>query len=96
MKSCAKTDPNYGASESVIEKITQTEKRYRYLHQTDFARRNPRSQKIRNSEGFCEDNLLLQMAEQNLSGRGETDIASSSDTRPSQAGIQFLLAYQKQ
>jgi len=96
VKSCAKTDPNYGDSESVIEKITQAEKRYRYLHQTDFARRNPRSQKIRNSEGFCEDNLLLQMAEQNSQGRGVTDTASSSDTCPSRAGRQFLLAYQNQ
>ena len=48
----------------------------------------------RNSEGFCEDNLLLQMSEQNSQGRGKTDPASSSDTCPSRAGRQFLLAYQ--
>ena len=68
MNLSAKTGPNYGASESVIEKISQTEKSYRYLHQTDFARRNPRSQKIRNSKGFCEDNLPQQMSEQNSQG----------------------------
>ena len=50
----------------------------------------------RNSEGFCEDNLLLQRPEQNSHGRGGTDTASSSDTRPSRAGRQFLLAYQNQ
>ena len=68
MNLSAKTGPNYDASESVIEKISQTEKRYRYLHQTDFARCSPRSQKIRNSEGFCEDNLPQQMSEQNSQG----------------------------
>ena len=52
--------------------------------------------KTRNPEGFCEDNLPLQMSEQNRQGRGVTDTASSSDTRPSRAGIQFLLAYQNQ
>ena len=41
----------------VMEKIPQTEIRCRYLHQTDFARRSPHSQKIRISKGFCEDNL---------------------------------------
>ena len=41
----------------VMEKTSQTEIRSRYLHQTDFASRNLRSQKTRNSKGFCEDNL---------------------------------------
>ena len=92
----AKTGPNYDLVEKVMEKTSQTEIRYRYLHQTDFASRSPRSQKIRISKGFCEDNLPLQMSEQNSHGRGGTDTASGSDTRPSRAGRQFLLAYQNQ
>lgn len=47
-------------------------------------------------QGFCEDNLLLQMSEQNSHGRGKPDTSSSSDTRPSRAGRQFLFAYQNQ
>jgi len=37
----------------------------------------------RNSEGFCEDNLLLQMSEQNSQGRGKTDPAYNSHIHPS-------------
>ena len=69
-KLSAKTGPNYDDFKSAMEKISQTGIRCRYLHQTDFARRSPRSQKIRNSEGFCEDNLLHQMSEKNSHGRG--------------------------
>lgn len=96
MKSSAKTGPNYGAFKSVIEKISQTEISCRYLHQTDFASHDPRSQKIRISKGFCEDNLLLQMVEQNSRGRGITDNAYNSNTCPSRAGRRFLIAYQNQ
>ena len=48
----AKTGANYGVFKSVMEKISQTGIRLRYLHQTDFASRIPGSQKIRISEGF--------------------------------------------
>ena len=96
MKFSAKTGPNYDQAEKVMEKIPQTEIRYRYPYQTDSASRIPGSQKTRNSKGFCEDNLPLQMSEQNSQGRGTTGLASNSDTRPSRAGRQFLLAYQNQ
>ena len=95
-KLSAKTGPNYDDFKSAMEKASYTETSCRYLHQTDFARRSPHSQKIRISKGFCEDNLPLHMSEQNSHGRGKTDTSSSSDTCPSRAGIQFLLAYQNQ
>ena len=37
---------------SAMEKTSYSETSCRYLHQTDFARRSPRSQKIRISKGF--------------------------------------------
>ena len=75
---------------NIIEKISQTWKSCVYLHQTDFPSRIPRSQKTRNSKGFCEDNLPPQMTEQNLSGRGGTGHSLNSKLRPSQAVIQFI------
>ena len=96
MKFSVKTGPNHGGFKMVMEKTSQTEIRCCHLHQTDFARRSPRSQKIRISMGFCEDNLPLQMSEQNSQGRGGTDTVSSSDTRPSRAVRRFLAAYQNQ
>ena len=81
---------NHDIFQILIENTYQIGKRCRYLHQTDFPSRIPRSQKTRNSKGFCEDNLLLQMAEQNSQGRGGTDHAFNSNLRPSQAGIQFI------
>lgn len=68
VKFTTKTGPNYGAFKSVMEKFYKTEISCRYLHQTDFTSRIPGSHKTRNSKGFCEDNLLLQMAEQNSQG----------------------------
>ena len=50
----------------------------------------PAAIKTRNSEGFCEDNLLVQMSEQNSQGRGMTDLAYNSDTCPSRAGIDMM------
>ena len=91
-----KSGSNHDRSQVVMEKIPQTGKRCRYLHQTDFTSRIPGSQKTRNSNGFCEDNLPLQMSEQNSRGRGMTNATYNSDTRPSRAGRQFLLAYQNQ
>ena len=79
-----------------MEKTSYTETSCRYLHQADFASRIPGSQRTRNSKGFCEDNLPLQMSEQNSQRRGVIDTASSSDTCPSRAGRQFLFAYQNQ
>ena len=79
-----------------MEKTSQTRKRYRHSPQTDFPSRIPRSQKLRNSKGFCEDNLPPQMAEQNSQGRGMSDTASSSNPRPSRAVMRFLLTYQFQ
>ncbi len=70
VKSSAKTGPNHGGFKMVMEKSSQTEIRFRYLHQTDFSRRSPRSQKTRNSKGFCEDNLPQQMSEQNSQREG--------------------------
>lgn len=96
MKFFGKTGPNHDGYQMVMEKSSQTEIRCRYLHQTDFRSSHRRSQKTRNSKGFCEDNLPLQMSEQNSQGRGMTDLASSSDTCPSRAGRQFLAAYQNQ
>jgi hypothetical protein len=75
-----------------MEKTTQVEKRCRHPHQTDFPSRIPRSQKPRNSKGFCEDNLPLQMAEQNSQGRGMGDTATSSNPRPSRAVMRLLFA----
>ena len=92
----AKTGPNYDDLKSIMGKTSQTETSCRYLHQTDFARRSPRSQKIRISKGFWEDNLSLQMAEQNSHGRGIADPAYNSDIRPSRVGRRFLAAYQNQ
>ena len=57
MKFSVKTGPNHGGFKSVMEKRPQTGKGCRYSHQTDSANRIPRSQKIRISKGFCEDNL---------------------------------------
>ena len=91
-----KSGPDHDGSQMVMEKIPRTGKRWHYLHQTDFTSRIPGSQKTRNSEGFCEDNLPQQMSEQNSQGRGVTGVAYNSNTRPSQAGRQFLLAYQIQ
>ena len=68
---------------SPTEKSLKSEKRFPYLHHTVFLIRIPHSQKTRNSKGFCEDNLLLQMAEQNSHGRGGTDHAFHSNLRPS-------------
>ena len=68
MKSSAKTGPNHGAFKNVMEKISQTEMNYHDLHQTDFSSSHQCRQKMSFSEGFCEDNLLLQMAEQNSQG----------------------------
>ena len=65
-----------------MEKISQPEKRCLYPHQTDFPSRIPRSQKTRNSKGFCEDNLLLQMAEQNSQGGAEPAILSIPTRAP--------------
>ena len=41
----------------VMEKTSQTEIRCRYPYQTHFTGSHRRSQKTRNSKGFCEDNL---------------------------------------
>ena len=79
-----------------MEKVNQTEIRCRYLHQTDFANRNPRSQKTRNSKGFCEDNLPAQMSEQNSQGRDVTGLASNSDTRPRQSSNQTYSSNKKE
>ena len=65
-----------------MEKISQPEKRCLYPHQTDFPSRIPRSQKTRNSKGFCEDNLLLQMAEQNSQGGAESIMLSTPTCAP--------------
>jgi hypothetical protein len=65
-----------------MKKSSQTETSCRYLHQTDFPSRIPRSQKPRNSKGFCEDNLLLQMAEQNSQGGAEPAILSIPTCAP--------------
>ena len=96
MKFSVKTGPNHGGFKMVMEKTSQTEIRCCHLHQTDFASRSPRSQKTRTSKGFCEDNLLLQMSEQNSQGRGMTDLACKSDICPSRAGRRFLFVYQNQ
>ena len=71
MKSSAKTGPNHDSSKSVMEKIPQTEIRCRYSYQTHFTGSHRRSQKTRNSEGFCEDNLPSGnvRAEQSREGR---------------------------
>ena len=89
-----KSHKNHEHPKIIIEKTAQIEKRCRHPHQTDFPSRIPRSQKPRNSKGFCEDNLLCQMAEQNSQGRGMGDTATSSNPRPSRAVIRFLLTYQ--
>ena len=94
MKSSAETGPNYDALKSVIEIISQTEMNYHDLHQTDFSSSHQCRQKMSFSEGFCEDNLLLQMAEQNSQGRGITNLAYNSGICPSRAGKRFLIAYQ--
>jgi len=47
-----KSGLNHDRSQVVMEKIPQTEKRCRYLHQTDFTNRIPGSQKTRISKGF--------------------------------------------
>ena len=65
-----------------MEKRSQTGRRRCYSHQTDFPSRIPRSQKTRNSKGFCEDNLLLQMAEQNSQGGAEPAILSIPTCAP--------------
>ena len=82
--------PDYDKPKCVTEKRPQTGNgdviRTRLIFQAVF----PAVKKTRNSKGFCEDNLPLQMAEQNLSGRGGTDRAFNSNLRPSQAGIQFI------
>ena len=77
-----KKGSNYDQAENIMEKIPQTRKRYRYSHQTDFPSRIPRSQKTRNSKGFCEDNLLLQMAEQNSQGGAESIMLSTPTCAP--------------
>lgn len=80
----------------IMEKTAQSGKRCHDLHQTDFPSCILSSQKPRNSKGFCEDNLLLQMSEQNSQGRGMTDLACKSDICPSRAGRRFLFVYQNQ
>ena len=50
--------------------------------QTDFPSRTPHSQKIRESKGFCEDNLPLQMAEQNSQGGAEPIMLSIPTCAP--------------
>ena len=87
---------NHEHPKIIMAKTTQAGKRCRDLHQTDFPSRIPRSQKPRNSKGFCEDNLPPQMAEQNSQGRGMGDTATSSNPRPSRAVMRFLFAYQIQ
>ena len=57
-------------------------KSFVYLHQTDFPSRIPRSQKTGNSKGFCEDNLLWQMTEQNSQGGAEPAILSIPTCAP--------------
>ena len=87
-----KSNQNHEHPKIIMEKTTQARKRCCYLHQTDFPSRIPRSQKPRNSKGFCEDDLPPQMAEQNSHGRGMGDTASSSTPRPSRAVMRFLFA----
>ena len=55
----------------VMEKTSQTEIRCCHLHQTDFRSSHWRSQKTRNSKGFCEDNSpsVNVRAEQSQEGR---------------------------
>ena len=52
------------------------------MHQTDFPSIIPRSQKTQISEGFCEDNLPLQMAEQNSQGEAGPAILSIPTCAP--------------
>ena len=73
---------NHDIFQILIENTYQIGKRCRYLHQTDFPSRIPRSQKTRNSKGFCEDNLPLQMAEQNSQGGAGPDILSIPTCAP--------------
>ena len=52
--------------------------------------------KTRNSEGFCEDNLPLQMAERNSQGGARTTMLTILIHAPPASDRQFLLAYQNQ
>ena len=52
--------------------------------------------KTRNSKGFCEDNLLLQMSEQNSQGGAQPTLLTIPAYAPPASGRQFLLAYQNQ
>ena len=96
VKFSAKTGPNYDGFKSAIEKISQTGKRWRYLHQTDFANRIPRSHKNTQFGGVLWGQFALANGRTEQPGRGETDHAYNSCTCPSRAGRQFLLAYQNQ
>lgn len=95
MKSSAKTGPNQESYQMVMEKTSHSEISCRYSHQTHFTSSHRRRQKTRNSKGFCEDNLPLQMSEQNSQGRGATDTAYSSDTRPSRIRQTILICLPK-
>ena len=87
-----KSGPNHDRFQVAMEKGSQTGKRCRYLHQTDFISRILRSQKIRISEGFCEDNLLLQMSERNSHGKGRsTMLTIPIHAPPGQADNSYLL-----
>ena len=86
-----KSGPNHDRFQVAMEKGSQTGKRCRYLHQTDFISRILRSQKIRISEGFCEDNLLLQMSERNSHGKGRsTMLTIPIHAPPGQADNSYL------
>ena len=96
MKFSVKTGPNYDDLKSAIEKISQTGKRWRYLHQTDFASRIPGSHKNTQFGGVLWGQFASANVRTEQPGRGKTDHAYNSDTHQPRAGRQFLLAYQNQ
>lgn len=96
MKFSVKTGPNYDDLKSAIEKISQTGKRWRYLHQTDFASRIPGSHKNTQFGGVLWGQFAFANVRTEQPGRGKTDHAYNSDTHQPRAGRQFLLAYQNQ
>ena len=96
MKFSVKTGPNYDDLKSAIEKISQTGKRWRYLHQTDFASRIPGSHKNTQFGGVLWGQFASANVRTEQPGRGKTDHAYTSDTHQPRAGRQFLLAYQNQ
>ena len=76
-----------------MEKIPQTGKRCCHLHQTHFESSHRRRQKIRNSKGFCEDNLpsVNVRTEQSREGRDRHCFQFRYSPLPHQADDSWLL-----